>query len=164
MITRLALLGAVAAAAIGLLVAVPAGAEPSTTLILSESITFGDGHTPPVGAFTAVAGLPGCSSGTFGDRLNNFNLGGHTLVIDRTYVCANGTDSFTARMVLHNEPPNEDGVATGGGNWTIQGGTGSLAGLHGEGDASSTAFGCAPVGQLFFSCETGVSRVDATTH
>src|SRR5262245_56113495 len=113
MTTKLALFGAAAMAAIGLLIAAPAGATTPTALTLNESITFGDGHAPPVGVFTAD-GLPGCDSGTFGDRLNNFNFGGHTLVIDRTYSCENGVDGFTARMVLHNEPPNEQGIATGG--------------------------------------------------
>ena len=158
------LLFALAAAAIGLVLAASAGAMPPAALKLEESVTFGDGHTPPVGVFTAVGGLPGCSSGTFGDRLNNFNFGGHTLVIDRTYSCTNGTDTFTARIVLHIEPPNDAGIAMSGGNWTIQDGTGALTALHGEGDANSTAFGCAPIGELFFSCVSGVDEVTAVTH
>jgi len=48
---------------------------------LHESVVFGCCQ-PPVGDFTA-AGLPGCDSGTLTDRLNQLNLGGHRLVVDR---------------------------------------------------------------------------------
>ena len=163
MTTRLALLGAAAVAAIGLVASAPAGATTPTPLTLNETITFGDGHTPPVGLFTAT-GLPGCSSGSFDDHLVNFNEGGHLLVVDRIYFCDNGTDAFLARMELHNSPPDENGIAVAGGQWTIQDGIGSLAGLHGEGTTNVVASGCTPPGSLFFSCVSGVSTVDATTH
>ena len=163
MTTTMALLGAAVLAAIALVAAAPAGATPSTPLTLNETITFGDGEAPPVGLFTAD-GLPGCSSGSFEDQLVNFNLGGHTLVIDRVYFCDNGTDAFLARMVLHTSPVDENGVAVLGGEWTIQDGIGSFAALRGEGTASAVNSGCTPPESLFATCESGVSTVDASIH
>jgi hypothetical protein len=163
MTTKLALLGAAAVAAIGLVAAPPAGATTPTPLTLNETITFGDGHAPPVGLFTAD-GLPACRSGSFEDQLVNFNFGGQTLVIDRVYFCDNGTDAFLARMVLHNSPPDQSGIAVADGQWTIHDGIGSLAALRGEGTTYAVNSGCTPPGSLFFTCESGVSDVDASIH
>jgi hypothetical protein len=161
MTTRLALLATVASAAVGLLAASPSGAAVPTPVTLHESITFGGGHTPPVGVFTAE-GLPQCSSGTFGDHLVNFNFGGRLLVVDRSYACEGRTGSFIARMALHIVPPDEDGVARISGEWTILDASGALAGLHGTGTTNGVNSGCAPIGSYFANCQTGVSTVAAS--
>ena len=163
MTTRLALLATIASAAVGLLVASSSGAAVPTAVTLHESITFGTGHTPPVGVFTAE-GLLQCSSGTFGDHLVNFNLGGRLLVVDRSYACDGGTGSFIARMVLHVVPPDEDGVAQVSGEWTILDASGALAGLHGTGATNGVNSGCAPIGSYFAACQTGASTVAASIH
>jgi hypothetical protein len=163
MTTKLALLVGAALTTAGFLVASPAGAGVPTAVTLQESVTFGDGHTRPVGVFTA-SGLPQCASGSFDDHLVNFNHGGHTLVIDRVYTCGGGTGSFVARMVLHISPPDENGDAPVGGEWTILDGSGALAGAHGAGTTNGVNSGCAPIGSLFAMCQTGVSTVVASVH
>ena len=161
MITTLVLRGTVALAAAGLFGASPAGAAVPAPVTLHESITFGTDHTPPVGVFTAE-GLRQCSSGTFGDHLVNFNFGGRTLVVDRAYTCDGGAAGFTARMVLHNAPVDENGEASIDGQWAIIDGSGTLATAHGTGATNGINSGCTPIGSLFFSCQTGVSTVVAS--
>jgi hypothetical protein len=161
MVTKLLALCGVVLGATALLAASPAGAGVPTPVTLHESITFGTDHMPPVGVFTAE-GLPRCGSGTFGDQVVNFNLGGHALVVDRTYTCDGGAGSLTARMVLHISPVDENGDASISGQWTIHGGTGSLAGAHGTGTTSGVNSGCAPIGSLFPACQTGVGTVTAS--
>ena len=161
MITKLALLGVTVLATAGILTASPAAASVPAPVTIHESITFGSGHTPPVGVFTAT-GLPRCASGTFGDHLVNFNLGGHLLIIDRIYTCDGGAATLTARLALHNSPPDENGNAVGGGEWTILDGTGALAAAQGSGQDNGISSGCAPTGTLFFTCQSGVSTVVAS--
>ena len=160
--TKLILIAGVVLAAVGLLVASPVGASVPTPVTLHESITFGTGHTPPSGVFTA-AGLSQCGSGTFADQgVVNFNLGGRLLVVDRVYTCDGGSGGFIVRMVLHNSPPDEDGVAVAAGEWTILDASGAFAGMHGTGTTNAVASGCAPTGSYFFACQTGVSTVVAS--
>jgi hypothetical protein len=154
MITKLVLFGTAAVAAVGLLATPAADASVPTSVTFHESVVFGTDH-PPVGAFTAD-GLPQCASGSFRDHLENFNFGGQTLVVDRIYTCDGGSQ-FLARMVLHLQPVNADGVATAGGEWTILEATGDLAGIHGTGTTAAVNSGCADG-----RCETGVSTVVAS--
>jgi hypothetical protein len=157
MITKLVLAGTATLAAVALFAVPAADAAVPGPITLHESVTFGTGHTPPVGAFTAV-GLPECSSGSFRDHLNNFNLGGNTLVVDRIYTCDGGS-SFLARMVLHMGPLTSDGTVSASGEWTILDGTGALAGTSGTGTTAATNSGCTDM-----TCETGVSTVVASIH
>jgi hypothetical protein len=155
MITRLVLFGTAAVAAVGLLAMPAAQASEPTPVTLHESVVFGTGH-PPFGTFTAD-GLPQCASGSLRDHLVNFNFGGNTLLVDRIYTCDGGSQ-FLARMVLHTQPVNADGVATVGGEWTILKATGDLAGIHGTGTTAAVNSGCTPDG----FCLTGVSTVVAS--
>jgi hypothetical protein len=157
MITRLVLFGTAAVAAVGLLAMPAADASVPTPVTFHESVVFGTDH-PPVGAFTAD-GLPQCASGSFRDHLNNFNFGGHTLVVDRIYTCDGGSQ-FLARMVLHTQPADADGVATVDGEWTILKGTGDMAAVQGAGTTAAVNSGCTPDGR----CEAGVSTVVASVH
>jgi hypothetical protein len=158
MIKQLALVGSTALTALGL-VSAPALGGPPAPLTLQESVTFADG--PPQGTFTAD-GLPQCSSGTFTDYLVNFNFGGHRLVVDRVYTCDAGAGGFIARMVLRNEPADENGNSYPAGNWTILKAGGSLAGMQGTGTTTGVNSGCFPTGSLFFACQNGVSTVEAS--
>ena len=159
MITRLVLVGTAALAAVGLCAVSAADAAVPGPVTLHESVTFGTGHMPPVGAFTAE-GLPQCASGTFRDHLINFNLGGRTLVVDRSYACEGGGGGFTARMVLQMEPVNADGIVSASGEWTILAGSGDLDAVHGTGTTEGINSGCTPAQ----TCQAGVSTVVASIH
>jgi hypothetical protein len=75
-----------------------------------------------------------------------------------------GTGSFIARMVLHISPPDENGDASIGGEWTILDGSGALTAAHGTGTTNGVNSGCAPIGSLFAMCQTGVSTVVASVN
>jgi hypothetical protein len=139
-----------------------AAASQPREVVIHETTTFAPNHQPPVGAFTAE-GLPGCSSGSFSDQPVSFSPNGTRLILDRSYVCAEG-GTLTARVALHLGAIDSSGLQTADGTWRIVAGTGALADAAGSGSASGLNSGCAPVGVVFGECAFGTGTTRAWIH
>jgi hypothetical protein len=90
------------------------------------------GNAPPHCTFTAT-GLPGCASGTLGDRMLTFNASFTHIHVERTYTCAGGGGGFRALLVLTIQPGGAPGTETVSGRWVVDDRSGALAGLRGSG-------------------------------
>jgi hypothetical protein len=141
--------------------ATAAAAEP-TQATIQEVATFAGGHQGPVGSF-AASGIPGCATGSFTDQVVSFNPSGTRIVLDRTYVCADG-DTFTARVALHLSTIDPAGTQTADGTWRIVAATGGLAALSGSGSTTGLNSGCSPVGTAFGECTTGAGTTTVAVH
>jgi hypothetical protein len=160
--------GALCAVAIAVLTpaalggAAGAAASQPMEVVIHESTTFAPNHQPPVGAFTAE-GLPGCSSGSFSDHPVSFAPNGIRLILDRSYVCAEG-GTLTARVGLHLGTIDSSGLQTAEGTWRIVAGTAALADAAGSGSVSGLNSGCAPVGVVLGECAFGTGTTRAWVH
>ena len=122
-------LGALVALALS---AAPVGAVTTAEATIEVHTGFEDGG----GTFTAESDLL-CASGTTSDATliagNGRAITFHNL---KTFVCDDGTGTFTLRLEAQVKPCS----ATTFGVWSVAGGTGDYAGLRGSGSVVGTYF------------------------
>jgi hypothetical protein len=122
---RVPLLRPLAAGLIAAALLAPAASAASPVEITLTVVSFGGAET-----FTASGGF--CASGTATSSDFWFAGGGRasTFHLDKTFTCANGTDSLT----IHLNAATANGSPQDQGGWKVVSGTGAYEGIHGGGN------------------------------
>jgi hypothetical protein len=134
--SRRLFVGSVVAALIAMLALAPAaGATPPTQISITVETQFEPGAVDP---FTATGGVV-CAAGSVSTPFaklvgSQSNTHGQILVLKR-FECADGTFDVLLRVTLD--------FATGdtAGTWSVRGGTGAYAKLHGAGKLTGDGLG-----------------------